>query len=78
MKNEELIKQLIRFKDKAFCSYTHEQASSIWAKIRNNIPHPYNRKISTEWSHVQLGHGYQQAKLALDEEIKNFINHLKD
>lgn len=76
MNRDELIQKLIRFKDKAFCTYTHEQASSIWRQIREHIPDPYNHYISVEWSHIKCGHGLQQECLALDTEISKYIDYL--
>jgi len=77
MDDNELINKLLQFKNKAFCHHSHYKAGQIWREIRSYIPEPYNFKICVEWSHVQLGHGFKQACLALDDEIKNFINTIK-
>jgi hypothetical protein len=77
MKNTELIDKLLLFKDKAFCHHSHYKAGQIWREIKYYIPEPYNFKIFVEWSHVQLGHGFNQACLALDDEIKGFIKTIK-
>jgi hypothetical protein len=68
-----LIHQLIRFKDKAWCTYTEEQAQTIWKKIGSQIPNPYYTRISTEWGHVKCNHGKSQARMALLHEIESYI-----
>lgn len=75
-KEQILAQKLLSFKDKAFCSYTHGRADSLWKEIRSEIPEPYRVAISIEWSHIQIGHGYKQACAALDEEIKKYISYM--
>lgn len=83
MGKEELIQKLIRFKDKAYCTYTHQQASHIWYEIcseleKYDVPSKITSQIGTEWGHVQLGHGLHQCCAALDSEIKKCIQFLKE
>lgn len=77
MSNKELIQNLKLFRDKAFCHHSHSKAYTIFRKIAKNIPKPYITQIQTEWSHVQLGHGFEQACGALNTEIEKCIKHLK-
>lgn len=70
----DLKEKLLKFKDKAFCYYTHEQASTLWREISKLIPEPFCTKISIEWGHVGSGHGYKQACSALNDEIRKFLN----
>jgi hypothetical protein len=73
MNNKELITKLNRFVNKAWCTYTEQEAGSLWRELSSLISQPYNQKISTEWGHVQLGYGIEQARLALKDEVDNFI-----
>jgi hypothetical protein len=75
-KKDTLIKNLNLFKDKAFCHHSHYKAGQIWRKISNEIDPEFYMKISIEWAHVQIGHGFEQACMALECEIKKFIRYL--
>ena len=78
IKNQELIQKLELFRDKAFCHHSHYKAGQIWREIKYNIPEPYHFHISTEWNHIQLGHGFKQACDALDFHVKACIRNLKE
>lgn len=80
MKKESLIEELKLFKDKAFCHHSHYKASNLWRGINSNSFWKENpqydkqrRQISIEWSHVQIGYGFEQACRALDDEVKKLI-----
>lgn len=73
---DDLISNLIRFKDKAFCSYTYNEADKIFRDIIHQIPKQFGYQIQTEWQHVKLGHGTLQARMALDTEVKKCIEFL--
>ncbi len=72
MDNKELIKKLDMFLNKAWCIHSLQSARALYREIIPFIPEPYNRSISTEWGHVQMGHGIEQARLALKDEIELF------
>lgn len=74
MKNKELIKLLDRFVNKAWCTYSEQTARSLWKQIAPYIPVPYQHNIQIEWEHVKLGHGIEQARMALKEEVDKFIS----
>jgi hypothetical protein len=82
MDNKELVQKLIRFKDKAYCTYTHQQAWHIWQEIggevAKRVPHEIYEQITTEWGHVHLGHGLHQACAALNTEIQKCIQYLEE
>lgn len=78
MENEELIKKLELFRDKAFCHYSHYKAEQIYKEIGDKIPEPYDFHILVEWNHIQLGHGFKQACDALDFHVKACIRNLKE
>lgn len=65
------------FRDKAFYHHSHYKAGQVYREIINEIPKPYNFHISVEWQHVQLGHSFKQACVALDFHVKACIKHLK-
>lgn len=77
IENQELIKKLELFRDKAFCHHSHYKAGQIYREIKDEIPAPYDFHISVEWSHVQLGHGFKQACDALDFHVRACIKYLK-
>lgn len=74
----ELITNLKLFRDKAFSHHSHYKAGQLWRLIAKEIHPDYYQKISIEWSHVQLGHGREQACAALDTEVKKYINFLEN
>lgn len=76
MSNDELIEKLLRFKDKAWCHYTHYEAHHIWSEIARFIPKQFASSIQTEWCHCYLGHGFRQACMALDTEITKCVEYL--
>lgn len=77
MEKEQLIENLKLFRDKAFCHHSHYKAGQLWGKFAKEIHPEYYQRISNEWLHVQLGHGFSQACAALDTEIKQYINYLE-
>ena len=59
-----------------WCSYSFGKGYKRWKEISNKIDIYYRNKISTEIGHVDIGHGKQQALIALREEMINYIDHL--
>ncbi|GEM_PF-3200674 len=47
-----------------------------WLQIRSNVEEPYKTKINTEISHVEIGHGIIQSRLAVKDEMNRYIEFL--
>jgi len=47
-----------------------------WREIRSTIPNPFRQNISLEIYHVELGHGIDQARLAVKNEMEKYIEYL--
>jgi hypothetical protein len=60
-----------------WCTYSFEKGYSRWRKIGSQIPEPYRSKIGIEINHVRLGHGIDQARLAVKNEMEKYIDTLK-
>ena len=56
-----------------WCTHSFKKGFSQWLQIKNKIPKPYVDLIAIEISHVMCGHGIEQARLALKDEIEKFI-----
>jgi len=59
-----------------FCTYSFPKGKTKWREISSTIPEPFRRKIYTEISHVELGHGIDQARLAVKDEMEKYIEYL--
>jgi hypothetical protein len=70
---DKLKKLLNQFLNKAWCTYSEQSARKLWKEIAPHIPYQYAIHIQTEWEHVKLGHGIDQARMALKTEINKFI-----
>lgn len=77
MTNKELIEMLNRFINKAWCTYSEQTAREILRDVSPYIPKEYLIPIQAEWGHVQMGHGIEQARRALKDEVNNFISTIK-
>jgi hypothetical protein len=70
---EKLIRLLNQFLNKAWCTYSEQSARKLLKQVAPHIPSEYLRRIETEWQHVTLGHGIDQARMALKTEVNKFI-----
>jgi len=59
-----------------FCTYSFPKGKSKWREISSTIPEPFRRKIYTEISHVELGHGIDQARLAVKSEMEKYVEYM--
>ena len=59
-----------------FCTYSFPKGKTKWREISSTIPEPFRRKISTEISHVESGHGIDQARLAVKSEMEKYIEYM--
>ena len=59
-----------------FCTYSFPKGKTKWKEISSTIPEPFRRKISTEISHVESGHGIDQARLAVKSEMEKYIEYM--
>lgn len=60
----------------AWCTYSFSKARTRWNEIGSSVPEPFQFKIGIEMSHVELGHGINQARLALKDEMEKYIDYL--
>jgi len=59
-----------------FCTYSFPKGKTKWREISLTIPEPFRRKIYTEIYHVELGHGIDQARLAVKDEMEKYMKYL--
>jgi hypothetical protein len=59
-----------------WCTYSFEKGKNKWLGIKSMIPEPYKSKIDTEIYHVEAGHGINQARLAVKDEMQKYIDYL--
>lgn len=56
-----------------WCTYSEDKAVGRWRNICKQLDKESYRKISIEIEHVQLGHGREQALMALKAEMINYL-----
>ena len=56
-----------------WCTRSFNKGYKRWNEISKNIPSPYSFRINVEISHVDLGHGIQQARMAVKSEMEDFL-----
>jgi len=59
-----------------FCTYSFPKGKTKWREISSTIPNPFRQNISLEIYHVELGHGIDQARLAVKSEMERYIEYL--
>ena len=76
MNKQEVISKLRRMVEKAWCSYTFDQAYSLWKKVATGYPLPYElaRPVSVELYHAE--NEGTQGKLALKDAVDRLIDGL--
>ena len=57
-------------------TYSEEKGIRRWREISNIIPKEFQRSISIEIGHVQIGHGRNQALLAVKDEMISYLLYL--
>lgn len=57
---------------------THSQNKGIsrWRLIGKSIPSVFYQRIATEIAHVELGHGREQALMAVKSEMVKYLQHM--
>ena len=59
-----------------FCTYSFPKGKTKWREISSTIPNPFRQNIYIEIYHVELGHGIDQARLAVKSEMEKYIEYL--
>jgi len=59
-----------------WCTYSFEKGNKKWREIGKDIPSPFYEKICIEMGHVELGHGREQALMAVKSEMSKYIDFL--
>jgi len=59
-----------------FCTHSFHKGKTKWREISSTIPESFRRKIYTEISHIELGHGIDQVRLAVKSEMEKYIEYL--
>ncbi len=59
-----------------WCTYSFEKGNKRWKEISLQIPETYRFKINVEMNHVWLGHGVNQARLAVKDEMEKYLDYL--
>lgn len=59
-----------------WCTYSFYEGKMQWKDIEAEIPEPFRSHIALEISHVELGYGIQQARLAVKDEMEKYIDYL--
>lgn len=59
-----------------WCTYSFEKGKKRWREIKSKIPEPFRFKIDIEIEHVGLGHGIEQSRQAVKDEMNKYINYL--
>ncbi len=57
-----------------WCVYSFNKGHSRWRMISRNIEEPYRSQIDIEIGHVKLGHGINQARAAVKDEMEKYID----
>lgn len=57
-------------------TYSQEKGRKRWNEICKQIPNVFSRKIFIEIEHVQLGHGREQALMAVKSEMVKYLKYL--
>jgi len=56
-----------------WCTYSFAKGKIRWREISPTIPDEFNKKIFTELCHVELGHGIEQARMAVKSEMEKYL-----
>lgn len=75
---KELIHDFDYILDNIWCTYSFKKGRRRWNKIVLNIHNEYAKRIIIEMQHVLIGHGVEQAKLAVKDEMEKYIEYLLD
>ena len=59
-----------------WCTYSFHKGKKRWREVARYIPESFRCKISIEMGHVWLGHGIDQARLAVKNEMKKYLDYL--
>jgi len=59
-----------------FCTYSFNKGKTKWREISSQIPKPFRQNISLEIYHVESGHGIDQARLAVKDEMEKYVEWL--
>lgn len=57
-------------------TYSQEKGRKRWNEICKQIPNEFSRKIFIEIGHVELGHGREQALMAVKSEMIGYLEYL--
>jgi hypothetical protein len=56
-----------------WCTRSFNRGRKRWKDVSKNIPSPYNFRINKEIEHVYLGHGIEQARMAVKSEMEKLL-----
>lgn len=59
-----------------WCIYSFDKGKKKWREIASEIPEPYRQNIFIEICHVELGHGIDQARMAVKSEMEKCLDYL--
>jgi enoyl-[acyl-carrier-protein] reductase (NADH) len=59
-----------------WCTYSFEKGKTRWKEIKSQIPESYRFRIDIEIDHVWLGHGIDQARMTVKDEMEKYLDYL--